>query len=49
MVGISENSLRAEVTHLLHSESFDCRSGGGADEGWSLNISMRSMNNADSG
>ena len=47
MISIGQNGLGANVAELLHRQSLDSGTGGGADKGWGLDIAMRSVNDAD--
>ena len=49
MVSVGENGLAAEVGHLLHGESLDGGSCGGADKSWRVDVAMRGMDNSDAG
>ena len=44
MISVSQNGLGAEISHLLHGESFDRRSSSSADESRSFDISVRGVN-----
>lgn len=47
VVSVGENGLATEFAHLGVSDGFDGSAGGGANEGWSLNVAMWRMDNAD--
>ena len=46
MISIGENGLTAELAHLGMGEGFDGGTGGGAYKSRSLNVAMRSVNDA---
>ena len=49
MVGVGQNSLRTEVVHFLHSESFNDGARGGTHESGRLDVAVRRMNSANAG
>lgn len=47
VISVGENGLAAEFAHLGMSDGLNGGAGGSANEGWSLNITVRGMDDAD--